>query len=335
MVAAQPSSDYHAQTTGEVLDDRRKNGKRRPWDRYKIESLQIAEAFHLLGDDERAVRMAQCGSQLAFKECPNGHQRKLVGANFCRLRLCSMCSSRRALLVGFQVRSVFHSALQQTPGLRLIFLTLTVPNVSGECISPAITDLYSAFQRLWRTSDVKRIATGYFRALEVKYSKKHGDYHPHLHVLIVVPARYFEDWYIGQQQWLAFWQRAARNSRITQVDVRAVKPKTVGGDRFAGAAAEVSKYAVTGKDLIQRTPAETAKVVGHIHVALKGRRLAQFGGLLSTVKKQLKLVDAEKATSNDLIAIGDDPSCLCLVCHARLEMHVYCWVGGRNGNYIG
>jgi plasmid rolling circle replication initiator protein Rep len=321
--------------TGEVLDDRRKNGKPRPWKRYKWQSLEIAGAFQILGNDSLAERIAQCGSRLEFAECPNGHERKLVGANFCRSRLCAMCSARRALLIGFQVRSVFHAALLHVPGSRLIFLTLTMPNVSGDRIGAAITDLYSAFQRLWRTVDVKKIATGYFRALEVKYSKQRGDYHPHLHVLILVPGRYFEDWYIERQRWVALWQRAARNSLITQVDVRAVKPKTVGGDRLAGAAAEVSKYTVTAKDMIQSTPAETARVVGHIHAGLKGRRLAQFGGLLSKLKKQLKLVDAEKASSKDLIAIGDDPSCRCLTCQAHLEVHVYCWLGGRNGDYVG
>jgi plasmid rolling circle replication initiator protein Rep len=321
--------------TGEVLDDKRKNGKARPWKRYKRESLVIAEAFQLLKDYGLAARIAECGSMLEFAECPNGHQRKLVGANFCRSRLCSMCASRRALLIGFQVRAVFHTALVQVPGLRLILLTLTVPNVPGDCIGAAVTDLYSAFQRLWRISDVKRIGIGYFRALEVTFSRKRGDYHPHLHVLVVVPERYFEDWYIDRKRWLAYWQRAAGNYSITQVDVRAVKPKKIGDDRLGGAAAEVSKYAATAKDMIQSTPAETAVVVGYIHAGLKGRRLAEFGGLLSRVKKELKLVDAEKATSSDLTSIGNDSSCICLTCQAHLELHVYCWLGGRNGDYVG
>jgi len=243
-----------------------------------------------------------------------------------------MCASRRALLIGLQVRRTFHDALTRIPDARLIFLTLTVPNVRGEHLGSATTDLYGGFQRLWRTAAVKGIALGYFRGLEVTYNRTRGDFHPHLHVLVFVSGEYFRDRYINRQQWIEYWRRAVKNPSITQVDVRAVKPKMIGGDRLAGAAAEVSKYAVTGKNMIQSDPAETALVVAHIHAGLRGRRLAQFGGLLSKIKKELKMTDAESASSRELISVGDDPSCRCLTCNAHLERHVFCWL---NGDYVG
>ena len=61
-------------STGEVLDDRRKNGRPRPWKRRKRESQDIAAAFEIVGDKARADRIAQSGSWLEFAECPNGHE---------------------------------------------------------------------------------------------------------------------------------------------------------------------------------------------------------------------------------------------------------------------
>jgi plasmid rolling circle replication initiator protein Rep len=328
-------AQLQVELTGEELQDRRLNGKERPWKRYKSESLVIAEAYGLLGDSQRAARISDCGSFLKFAECPSGHERKLIGANFCRGRFCSMCSSRRALLISGQVRSVAHTALQRRPGLRFILITLTVPNVAGEWLGESVSDLYQAFKRLFRRVDVKRSVEGYFRALEVTYSKRLGNYHPHLHVLAAVDRRYFhlqDSFYISQPRWLEMWQDATGNPEITQVDVKALKPKKSGEDKLAGAAAEVAKYSVDPESIIQKQPKDTARVLGYLHDGLAGRRLAQYGGLLRQVKKELKLSDIESATSQELVEVGDDPSCICSVCRSKLFEHVYYWLGG---NYVG
>ena len=323
--------------TGEVLEDMRRNGKPRPWRRYKRESLDIAAAYRILGEYRRSERMAECGTYLKFRECDAGH-RKLTGANFCRLRLCSMCSSRRALLVAAQVHAVAHAAVQRQPELRFIFLTLTVPNVPGELIGETVTTLYSAFQRACRTRAVKDINVGYFRALEITYSPTRRDFHPHLHVLVAVPGQFFSrkhKLYLSHDQWLALWCKAMRDDRITQVHVSAVRPKKMGGDAIASAAAEVAKYTVTGQTLIQATERETATVVGHVDQGLHGRRLVQFGRQFSRIKKELRLVDAETASSQDLVAVGYEPGCLCPVCQLPLFEHVFRWMGGRDGDYVG
>jgi len=304
--------------TGEVLEDKKKNGKNRDWKRKKIESLRIAEAYRFIEEWSRSEKLAECGAWLTFAECPIGHQRKLVNANFCRQRLCSMCSWRRALLTASQVRLVAHTALQQDPRLRFLLVTLTVPNVPGEQLGASLTDLIQSFKRLLRVPEIDRILLGYFLAAEVKYSKKRGNYHPHLHVLIAVPERYFADWYIKQPRWLQHWQKAARNPDITQVDVRMVKPKRKGADGLSGAAAEVGKYVVTSKEVIQKDLCATAKVVAHLHKGLYRRRLTQYGRLLKTIQKQLKLQDAEEASSNDLISIRKDSKCACEVCQSPL-----------------
>jgi len=174
--------------------------------------------------------------------------------------------------------------------------------------------------------------------LEITHNKKLRNFHPHLHVLIAVRPQFFDkrhSLYISHQQWLVLWRGAMRDERITQVHVCKVKPKRTGEDKIAGAAAEVAKYTVTAKALIQATPNETAKVVGYIHVGLRGRRLVQFGRLFSGIKKELRLIDVENASAHELVAVGYDPGCRCSVCQLPLFEHVYHWTGGRQGDYIG
>jgi hypothetical protein len=75
--------------TGEVLDDRRRNGKQRPWKQHKQETLEISDAYLLLGDDRRSVLMSDCGSCRALL---TASQVRLVGHRvFASFSLPSRC----------------------------------------------------------------------------------------------------------------------------------------------------------------------------------------------------------------------------------------------------
>lgn len=80
-------------------------------------------------------------------------------------------------------------------------LTLTVPNVKGEILGETIDGLFKSFTKLIeylkgkekiKGIDFERIQyEGAIRSLEVTY--KGNDYHPHLHVLIVLHINPFDD----------------------------------------------------------------------------------------------------------------------------------------------
>jgi plasmid rolling circle replication initiator protein Rep len=78
---------------------------------------------------------------------------------------------------------------------------------------------------------------GFIRKLEVTRNSQTNQAHPHYHVLLQVSESYFAGhYYISRERWLQMWQKAMKDDRITQVDVRAVKP----GDTKA--IVELTKY---------------------------------------------------------------------------------------------
>jgi plasmid rolling circle replication initiator protein Rep len=63
------------------------------------------------------------------------------------------------------------------------------------------------YRRRW-----KRAVLHWFRALQVTPGRTRT-YHPHFHVLLIVPAKYFElgsPSYIGQAEWRVMWEQRLR-----------------------------------------------------------------------------------------------------------------------------
>ena len=313
-----------------ILQDQNTKGKRKDWKGHKMQSLIISEAFRTGGDTHRAKRIDECGSYLNFLSCPDEHEKKLVGANFCRNPLCPMCMWRKGRLTAHQVCNVAHTALERHPTLRFLFLTLTVPNVSGNRLSDEITHLVESHRRLFQRKRVKQAIKGTFRAMEVTYNADRDDYHPHLHVLLAVPSSYFSDYYIKRGDWLKLWQESTRYDDITQVDIRRVKSRTdMEGVSMAGAAGEVGKYVTKPKTLCDRklSDAKRAEVVMTLQQAIYKRRLRAYWGMLKEIHRELRLVDVDEAKNQDMVEAGaPDTGCCCSVCGGEMLLEVYRWV---------
>ena len=102
------------QNQQEFLVDKRANGKKRDWAKYKKSSLAVSEAYKELGEDHRklSIRIEECGDFLHFISCPHQHEKKLIRANFCKARLCPMCQKRRSLIISNQVLDLMHQHLK-------------------------------------------------------------------------------------------------------------------------------------------------------------------------------------------------------------------------------
>lgn len=352
------------EATGEILGDKKKSGKLRPWATYRKDTEVMSKAFGVAGYDRHGQRCADCGTHLRFVECEmdGDHFRKLAGANFCRVRLCPMCIARRALKLAVQAHGITHEAVKRRPGLRFVFLTLTVPNVAGDKLSASIGDIFKSWQRLTQRCEVDRVMVGSFRALEVTYNAQRKDFHPHIHALLAVSSNYFKGDYLTRSRWLELWRESARDQSIVSVDVRAVKPKLEvkeGENPIASAVVEVCKYPIKSADILhptvlvrdkdgrvmkgkngrvlrrllpEPTIEQTGEVVAVLHKALHGRRLAQFGGLLAKIHKELKMDTVD--STDDLVSLGGEHEGSCPVCQASLLEHVYKWVAGI-GEYVG
>ena len=314
-----------------------KDGKR-DWRRYKLQSLAVAKAFGFFEElTKYANKIYSCGSYLKFSCCPQGHDKRLIQAYFCRSRLCVTCQWRKSLAVFAQLITLIHNHKGKYKSDIPLLLTLTVPNVRADNLRHSIDNMQQAFKKVMMRRGVKRAVRSWFRGLEITYNDKQDSYHPHFHVLLIVPGAYFKrerGLYIGRDTWLAMWREATGILEITQVDVRRVRKQSK-RKPIEAITAEVAKYATKPASYVKRTLKgdfeASGEVVRTLHYALRNRRLVAYGGLFAKMRKELRLEDVEKA---DLVHITDEQQgCQCSICKSDLVDEIYKWNLGV-GNYL-
>lgn len=283
--------------TGEVLDDRSASGRRRPWREYKMSNELLSAAYEDV-DARKAERLRDCASWLVYSRDPDAPRMVLERANFCRVRLCPICSWRRSLKAQAQMLQVVRYLAQGPDRYNYLLLTLTVRNVPGEQLISELDHLMHAWDKMSQRKQVKGAMRGYYRALEVTHNLRDDTYHPHYHVLLAVRPSYWHKEYISQARWTELWQEALRCDYTPVVDVRRVK----GTD--AAAISEVAKYAVKTADYIVPDDWDmTVDTVRLLDKALNHRRLLAYGGIIAETRRKLALDDTE---DGDLLHLDDD-----------------------------
>lgn len=284
----------HNNTPSFFLEDI-KNGKRRPWKEHRINTLELAASYERLGF-KKSYRVKDCASFLEFKRTSS--ELTLSTANFCKVRLCPMCSWRRSLKIFGQVSKVMDYAMTSNE-YRFIFLTLTCKNIDGSSLSMQLDELFKAFKRLTERKAIKQTVKGWFRALEVTHNISEDTYHPHFHVILAVNKSYFTDTkqYLSQEQWTQLWKDSLKIDYTPIVDVRAFK--TESKSSVSKSVAESAKYAVKSGDFIIKdkdgeiNEEMTDSAVLVLENALSHRRLVAFGGDFKIIHKYLSLDDLE------------------------------------------
>lgn len=293
--------------TGEILVDVSGSGKVRSWGKKKAMNLRIADLYRKAmekGADlltaSRYQSLEHCGDMLLFGE--RDGKKKLVRANFCRLRLCPMCNWRKSLKMFSQVSRISEELLKEKPATKFLFLTLTVRNVTAESLKSAMDAMNGAFRYLFDEGKtfamaevVKKNLLGYLRAMEVTYNSRTNEYHPHLHVLLAVKPAYFSRGYVPQARWQEMWGKAMKLDYVPMVNVKAVKNVS------AKVIAEVAKYPTKTENIAQiENEEEAVMALTTLHCVLKNRRLVTFGGCFREIQRRLKLDDVE---SGDLVHV--------------------------------
>lgn len=315
-----------------ALSDRNKKDKERPWRANKLKTLELAESYKRLGM-KKFYRVHECSSYLEFRRYFQDNSLKLNQANFCKVRLCPMCSWRRSKKIYGQVSKVMDQALKDKQ-YRFLFLTLTVRNVEGEELSETIDKLFYAYNKFTKKVKVKKVIKGWFRALEVTHnldenSLSYDTYHPHFHVILMVNKSYFNDckYYINHEEWTSIWKDCLEVDYSPSVDIRTFKAKTK--IQTAKSVAEVATYTVKDNDyLVPNNEELTDSAVWILDTALAKRRLVAFGGELRKIHKALNLDDME---NGDLIHTDNEE----LREDLQYQIEVYNWnIGYNQGQYI-
>lgn len=282
------------------------NGKVTDWQGKKLRTIELADSYRRLGEEfkSKQYRVSDCGTFLEFKRFINDNSMKLNKANFCKVRLCPMCSWRRSLKIYGQVSKIMDEVVKNED-LEFIFLTLTTRNCEGQDLSNTIDNIFNAFNKMTKRVKFKKSVKGYFRALEVTHnlnimSDWFDTYHPHLHCILVVNKSYFKkpDIYITQEEWTSLWKDVLKVDYTPIVDVRRFKDRN--GKGIEKSIAETAKYTVKSDDYIIKDDVTdeiietlTDDAVLVLDKALANRRLVAFGGILKEYHKKLNLDDME------------------------------------------
>ncbi|MCG1026295.1 protein rep [Dehalobacter sp.] len=293
----------------------------------------LADSYKRLQYFSKSNRVKNCGSFLDFKRY-HDNTLKLDKANFCKVRLCPLCSWRRSLKIFGQVSKIMDKITEEN-NYDFLFLTLTTKNCKGDDLSITIDKLMKAFKEMQRDKVYKNSILGYFRSLEVTHnlnikSKSYDTYHPHFHCILVVRNSYFKKEYISQQVWTNLWQKCLDVDYTPIVHITRFKDQ--GTESLKKAIAESAKYTVKDNDYIVIDSLDevdevlTDKAVNVLDNALLNRRLTAYGGILKKIHKELNLDDP---VDGDLINTDNDN----LRNDLDYVIERYCWNVGYKQYY--
>jgi len=229
-------------------------------------------------------------------------KKKLVHANYCRERLCKICTYHKSMKVFSEVSRVMNYIQASGEIFTPVFLTLTLPNCQAEELSLILDKMFKGFNRLMTNIQKKGFILGWFRALEITYNRRRDDFHPHFHIILLMKQNYFDSKnFLTTEKWVSKWKKALRiNSEHLICDIRKIK-----GEKKV--IAEVSKYSVKDTDyLFKRNPFLTDKITKTFSTALKSRRLYAFGGYMKDVQKILELEKESTKSDENKIQIRDE-----------------------------
>ena len=131
-------------------------------------------------------------------------------------------------------------------------------------------------------------------------ARSHGHlYHPHFHVLLIVPAEYFEPGCllcIGQPEWRLMWEQWLRADGRRIVDIRVTENS-----------GEVTKYVTKPGAYLKLDDAGAwwcdPERLETLHYALGSRRVIGWSRSLSGIRRKLGFVEVEDF--DDLVAVDE------------------------------
>lgn len=286
-----------------LVDIHPKTKKLIQWNQKKLQTNQMGLSHIRIGKKDQFFKdkswsLNECGRYLEFKSFIKSGEKKLNRANFCKYRLCPMCSWRRSLKIFGQASQVMDEAKKQ--GYRFLFITLTVKNVIGEQLQHDLDNLYKSLVRLNKLKEIRRVVKGSMRVIEITHnidrlSKSFDTYHHHVHIIWAVDSSYFKSRnYISQAKLTELWKKVGRLDYKPLVHIEAVNEAKKGHIR------EVSKYSVKPSDILTEDNDLTDSTVKILDQALYNRRLLSWTGILKKIRSDFNFDDPE---NGDLVNV--------------------------------
>lgn len=159
------------------------------------------------------LKLFDCGSYLIFRNYLVSKRSRLLGACTCKLHLlCPFCASRRGIKHSrIYQEKVEHLKAQENDQLDLVFLTFTVKN--GGDLHERFKHLRNSMRFLLKQrnnqlrakythqTEMFKLSGGVF-AYEFKRGSGSKDWHPHIHMLALLPKSSKIDISLLKREWL-------------------------------------------------------------------------------------------------------------------------------------
>jgi len=221
------------------------------FDYFRSAADAIAALFEESEYHSYSSRIFECANFLDFVVCldsKEGIQRlKLSGTRFCRVPLCCICQWRRACMWRGRFFYILPGLLEDNPGIRFLFLTLTIRNCELQELRTTIQKMNRAWHKFIKRKDFPAI--GFIKSLEITRGKD-STAHPHFHCLLAVPPSYFGVQYLTHEDWALLWKEALQIDYSPVIDIRVIKSKINCDNPIFASILEVLKYSVKPTDLI-------------------------------------------------------------------------------------
>lgn len=249
------------------------------------EMLQNSEIANATARTLEAVKM--CGDvvkyAIAYDDANKVKHKKLLYTETCKNRWCLRCMQRKALADALEIYTLANY-LYTEKNYRFLFVTLTVPNCSGDNLRDTITRLNKGIDRLFKRAPYNTVFKAWITKVETTYNVKRKDYHPHLHVLVAVPRSYLKnaDTFVSNEKLRKDWREVYKDDTITQVDI-----KKASGDtkrKRMKSVLELAKYTAKPSHYLR-----DQKVFDTFFHAMKNRQSLRFCGELSELHKMYDL----------------------------------------------
>lgn len=232
----------------------------------------LASVVRRAGDD-----VSRCGDYLVFRHYFTVDKVRLHGASLCRKHLlCPLCAIRRGATALKAYLDRWEALRASNPALRPFLVTLTVKD--GPDLAERFAHLHRSQRELWKRKQRRRGSVldgvqGAVWSYEAKRGAGSGQWHPHLHAIVLAEDGHQPDAFDLARE----WRDITGDSHI--VDVRPISPEDP-----ASGFIEVFKYAVKFSD---QPPADTV----HCFEVLRGKRLVASAGCFRGVEIPEDLTD--------------------------------------------
>ena len=297
------------------------------WQQKKTSAIKMAEKMAAVPRlRARAARMQHCGDMVFFRWCPKcGHSHGVAGG-MCRDRLCPLCEWRLSMTRYSQMLAVFDVLHDRfiSGNMFASMLTLTVRNVPVSRLRQTLIKFTEAWRAVLRRACMKPIV-GWARNIEITRNEKTGEYHPHVHILLLwekqpnvnideIAVGIVNEW--DKQMHLEY--RSIWNHKIAYTKTAAVD--YINDPRTAAqcAAAEAAMYTLSSNTILNIPTNE----IEAFAAAVAGVRMTGYGGCIKSARKLLDLRDDEPA------AEAEADLNKCPKCGEQMQAAVLEWVGG-------